>query len=784
MRRLDAGTVPATPTSAATLSGDLLDHRWAAIVGTLSRGRALRPVQHQAIAQHRILESRQNVVVCAPPNSGKSLVGHLLLLDAVLQGRRAILLEPLRALAQEQADELTERLTALPPSTLATPPRVAISTGDYRLEGELPGGAPPQGGEIIVATPERLDAILRNPGNAEWIASIGAVVLDEAHLLSDLKRGPTLELLVASMLSLPAPPRIALLSATIGEPEHLREWLAPCQLVISTARTALSREVWALKADETPDEVLVEAIREALTAPEQAVIVFVYRRAAADTLARKLTEALGTAALPYHSGQSSSQRLSTRAEFQEGRCRCLVSTTALAMGVNLPATHIFVRDSTFFGSGKLRVDELLQILGRAGRGERKGHAVVLLRPNDDWNADELAALLRAESLPALRSAFDVTTKAYADHGKTGGDPRDLSAAGLVASCLGRAGETGLSREQLGTWLGNTLGARSLATRIDAALRWLTDPSRVIAYVDEQQQYHLTVLGRAGVRSMLPLPYLSGLGQLLRDLISLDANGRLLQRWSSLDHLLVAALLPERAPKLRRFSEPLASQIDAWHENRPVEDKSLLFAEWVMSAAGASKAEELLGSLGVSPNGKASRDLGHARARAYSAMLAAIVLDERSRGVPLPDIERRWGVHDLEGLDESWRDTALWLLAGHANLLEVRAFYHHLREACSATDEQVKATKRALGRMRSQAYDLLEALKFCSPLGPMLRGIRSTVGPAVDGPVAGIATIRKLEAAGVTSMVQIRQMGIDALVQAGIQKRYARQIRSYIDRRLR
>jgi hypothetical protein len=166
------------------------------------------------------------------------------------------------------------------------------------------------------------------------------------------------------------------------------------------------------------------------------------------------------------------------------------------------------------------------------------------------------------------------------------------------------------------------------------------------------------------------------------------------------------------------------------------------------------------------------------------MLAAIVLDERSRGVPLTDIERRWGLHDLEGLDESWRDTALWLLGGHANLLEVRAFYHHLREHCSATDDQLIAMKQSLGRMRGQTYDLLEGLKYCSPLGPMLRGIRATVGSTTDGPVAGIATIRTLEANGITSMVQVRQMSIAALVQAGIQKRYAIQIRAYIDRRLR
>ena len=87
-------------------------------------------------------------------------------------------------------------------------------------------------------------------------------------------------------------------------------------------------------------------------------------------------------------------------------------------------------------------------------------------------------------------------------------------------------------------------------------------------------------------------------------------------------------------------------------------------------------------------------------------------------------------------------------------------------------------------MRSQAYDLLEGLKYCSPLGPMLRGIRSTTGAGTNGPMAGITTIRKLEEAGVTNLGQIRQLSVDALVEVGLQKRYAKQIRAYIDRRMR
>ena len=51
------------------------------------------------------------------------------------------------------------------------------------------------------------------------------------------------------------------------------------------------------------------------------------------------------------------------------------------------------------------------------------------------------------------------------------------------------------------------------------------------------------------------------------------------------------------------------------------------------------------------------------------MLSAIVLDERSRGTSSASIERRWGVIGLEGTEESWRDTALWLLSGHAAVFE-------------------------------------------------------------------------------------------------------------------
>ena len=64
------------------------------------------------------------------------------------------------------------------------------------------------------------------------------------------------------------------------------------------------------------------------------------------------------------------------------------------------------RDTTFFGHGRLEVDEILQMLGRAGRGDRPGTAVALVRPTDQWKAGELADSIRAGTIAPIRSALD------------------------------------------------------------------------------------------------------------------------------------------------------------------------------------------------------------------------------------------------------------------------------------------------------------------------------------------------------------------------------------------
>ena len=66
---------------------------WSNVQAVLVGIQTLRAVQERAIAAG-LCSGRRNMVVAAPTNSGKSLVGLIGLLQTVHRGKRAILVEP------------------------------------------------------------------------------------------------------------------------------------------------------------------------------------------------------------------------------------------------------------------------------------------------------------------------------------------------------------------------------------------------------------------------------------------------------------------------------------------------------------------------------------------------------------------------------------------------------------------------------------------------------------------------------------------------------------------
>ncbi len=109
-----------------------LSHPWRTVVEELAPDSEPSEIQVLAIRDGGLLHSRRNMVVAGPTNSGKSLLASLTLLQGARTGRRTLLLEPLRAIAQEKWEELNA-LTNRMQADFGRKIAVEITTGDYRL---------------------------------------------------------------------------------------------------------------------------------------------------------------------------------------------------------------------------------------------------------------------------------------------------------------------------------------------------------------------------------------------------------------------------------------------------------------------------------------------------------------------------------------------------------------------------------------------------------------------------------------------------------------------------
>lgn len=749
---------------------------WLQVIGHLVPDSLPSDIQVKAIRDGDLLTSRRNLLIAGPTNSGKSLLAYLALLRGALTGGRVLLLEPLRAIAQEKFDELdslTEDLQRL----LGRKIGVSITTGDYRLNEETMQSPPPDEGEIVIATPERIEAILRNPDFDAWISSFRVVCVDEAHLLADAVRGASLEYVVTSFRTFPAAPRLVLLSATLGDVAPLVRWLDPCDAVLSDIRKPpLHRTICQMEPEEDVQVALLELVRGILATPDHSVLIFVYQTSWAGALARNLQAELGDlcgtcGAACYHSRMSSGTKTAVRRQVQEGSTRCVVSTAALAMGVNLPATHVVVRDLSYGPGEPLPIGALQQMTGRAGRGSRPGQAYLILKQGDSRDLQEFRRQIESNQLPTLRSVFLNEEGNGLNH--TGEPPL----AKTVLSFLSRRADEKLRTHEVENFISHTMNGAEVVTECAPALRWLGSACNLLAFEDDGE-WISTRLGQAAIRGSLPLKTAAGVAQLIRDLLSIDEKDELLLRFSPLDILLLTELMTNRPVLRKPFSETMAVQVDDWVSRDEV--KSVLFQNWIRGQKGFSKASEIFGSLGIELSSKANTKDETARKLGYQAMLRAIMLWQRAHGALPTDLERRWKVSDLDEIQEPWRDDRLFLLGAMRNLWDIRCFFFHLKEDCLAGDERIFRVKRALQRMQGMSLRLMNLIAWCSPLGPVFLRLRSSSsGRSKSSPAQG--TIRRLEDAGISDVARLRAYSLEDLIGVGVKKEFAEKIVTFLRR---
>ena len=181
----------------------------------------LNPAQIKAIEQG-ILEGK-SILACTPTGSGKTAIATLGIAKCLSHGKgaKAVYLVPLKALANEKFKEYQELFQP-------TKYSVGISTGDLDSNAEYLNKY-----DLLILTVEKLDSLIRH--KASWIHDVRCLVIDEVHLLNDPGRGPTLEIIITLLKSILKQVQLIALSATIGNPEALAEWLG-AELVVDDWR--------------------------------------------------------------------------------------------------------------------------------------------------------------------------------------------------------------------------------------------------------------------------------------------------------------------------------------------------------------------------------------------------------------------------------------------------------------------------------------------------------------------------------------------------------------------
>ncbi|RMF55917.1 DEAD/DEAH box helicase [Candidatus Woesearchaeota archaeon] len=169
----------------------------------------LRPAQEKAVRKG-LLEGK-NLLVCTPTASGKTLIAELAGVSSILKREgKCVYIVPLKALASEKFKDFKRKYSSLL--------RIALSIGD--LDSAEPHLIDY---DFIIVTSEKLDSLIRH--HSPWLRDVKVVIIDEIHLLDDASRGPTLEILITTLRHLLKNLQVIGLSATIGNPEELAEWL-------------------------------------------------------------------------------------------------------------------------------------------------------------------------------------------------------------------------------------------------------------------------------------------------------------------------------------------------------------------------------------------------------------------------------------------------------------------------------------------------------------------------------------------------------------------------------
>jgi helicase len=365
---------------------------------------SLMPVQQLAV-EAGLLYGKDLLIVSATA-SGKTFIGELAGLKNILEKRgRLIFLVSLVALAYQKYERFSAKYKDIASISIITGrSRIHVKENKHIANRD-------KGADIIIATYEGIDTILRHGDN---LSSLGTVVIDEVQMLEDSDRGHRLDGLISRLKYSSPKAQFLYLSATIGLPNHLAKKLQAKLVRYDERPVSLDRYLMFVERKEkikTEKELIAKEYKTISSKGFHGqTIVFTNARIRCHQIAEKLGDGIA----PYHAGLSQEERRTIENQFEKGELKAVITTAALAAGVDFPASQV-IFDSLAMGISWLSVQEFYQMSGRAGRPDYHdlGKVVILAEVGGSYDRDsrlteeEVAMLLLKGEMEEVAPVYSI-----------------------------------------------------------------------------------------------------------------------------------------------------------------------------------------------------------------------------------------------------------------------------------------------------------------------------------------------------------------------------------------
>jgi len=347
---------------------------------------SLRPVQELA---GEALLAGHNAVILAPTAGGKTEASMFPVISCMVEdqpdGVGALYIAPIKALLNNQSD------------------RLDLYTEMVGLRRQVWHGDTPQNerrhflkepAELLMTTPESLEVMLvsQRVDAARLFGDLRVVVIDEVHALAGSDRGAHLISVLERIarLSRHDVQRIGL-SATVGNPEQILEWLQGTSErsgeVVDPPKKPARRQLLIVHRPNLPS-----LVRDAVDiARGFKSLFFCQARSAAEAVAEQMRRA-GTTVFVHHSAVSKEERLLAEERFHQGSDTCVVCTSTLELGIDVGDLDLVLQ-----ADAPDTVSSFLQRMGRTGRREGQAANMTFFCETGDSMLQAIALIELAKS---------------------------------------------------------------------------------------------------------------------------------------------------------------------------------------------------------------------------------------------------------------------------------------------------------------------------------------------------------------------------------------------------